>query len=398
MIRPAHPPLPPGSTIGFLGGGQLAAMMCSEARRLGLRTAVIDPDADAPAARCADRFARAALGDASAVERLASSCDAVTIDTEHVPPEAMAAAARVCRTSPSPSALAQIQDRLEQRRLVGRLGIAQPRFVPVHDDATLRAAADGLQFPAVLKARRGGYDGRSQAVANSAAGLADAWRALGRVPCIAEEFVRFEREVSLVMTRSAEGMCVPYPLAENEHRNHALRLSRVPARTGPAATGAATTGAAAIAAEEIAEALDYAGVLAVEFFVTSGGSLLVNEIAPRVHNSGHWTLGGATVSQFEQHVRAVAGWPLGRPEILFPAAMLNLYGDLWSGGHPDFDAALAEPGARIHLYGKRRAEPGRKMGHVTVLRRDPEDAVRAAERIEAALLAGAAVRSEGAPA
>jgi 5-(carboxyamino)imidazole ribonucleotide synthase len=375
----------PGGTIGILGGGQLARMMALEARRMGYRVAIQDPDPEGPAGQVSDVRVAGAFDDLEAARTLARHSDVITLDTEHIPASLLEQLEALKPVRPAARVLRIVQDRLEQRRFLEAQGIPQVRYAPVSDAESLPAAAGTVGFPAVLKTRRFGYDGKGQARIDAPAGCADAWAALRGAPAVLESFVDFEREVSALLARDLDGNIRFYPVAENTHKRHILHTSRVPARIPPAlASRAQELGA------RIASALGHVGMMAVELFVTRDGGLLVNEIAPRTHNSGHYTFGACATSQFEQHVRAVCGLPLGDPALLRPAVMLNLLGDLWSGGPPDWSKVLAHPTARLHLYGKRRASAGRKMGHVLILDEDADRAYSLAEKISAELEAGAA--------
>lgn len=375
----------PGGTIGILGGGQLARMMALEARRMGYRVAIQDPDPEGPAGQVSDVRVAGAFDDLEAARTLARHSDVLTLDTEHVPASLLEQLEALKPVRPAARILRIVQDRLQQRRFLEAQGIPQVRYAPVSDAESLPAAAETVGFPAVLKTRRFGYDGKGQARIDAPAGCAAAWAALRGAPAVLESFVDFEREVSALLARDLDGNVRFYPVAENTHKRHILHTSRVPARIPPALVSRAQELGA-----RIASALGHVGMMAVELFVTREGGLLVNEIAPRTHNSGHYTFGACATSQFEQHVRAVCGLPLGDPALLCPAVMLNLLGDLWSSGPPDWGKVLAHPTARLHLYGKRRASPGRKMGHVLILDEDADRAYSLAEKISAELEAGAA--------
>ncbi len=353
--------LTPGSTIGILGGGQLGRMIALAAAQLGLKTCILCPDKDSPAFQVSDSHICAAYDDAEALDRFAAQVDVVTYEFENVPlATAERLAARV-PLHPGAKALAITQDRLAEKSFVRDLGIQTAPFAAVDDLDSLTAAVADLGLPAVLKTRRFGYDGKGQVTIRPGDDLAAAWATIGAQPAILEGFIPFLREVSVVGARRPDDAFAAYDVTENVHRDHILHLSTVPAALQPEAA----RDARAIACR-IASALDYVGVMAVELFVVSAGGrdgILVNEIAPRVHNSGHWTMDGAVTSQFEQHVRAIAGWPLGDPRRLGRVEMTNLIGadaDCWL-------RLLAEPGAHLHLYGKDEARPGRKMGHVNRL-------------------------------
>lgn len=370
----------PGGTVGILGGGQLARMMALEARRMGYRVAVLDPDAHGSAAQVADHHVQGRLDDAERARVLAQMSDVVTLDTEHVPAELLAGLEQYTLVRPGPHVLRVVQDRLRQRRFLEEHGLPQPRYASIARREDLAEAARSVGFPAVLKTRRDGYDGKGQARVQSLAELEAAWDGLGRRPTTLEAFVRFDREISVVLARGAEGEIRFYAAAENRHRHHVLHTSHVPAALAPdVRTRAETIGA------RVATALGHVGMLAVELFSAHDGELLVNEIAPRTHNSGHATFGACATSQFEQHVRAICGLPLGDTTQLRPAVMLNLLGDLWRDGEPRWEAVLAHPGARLHLYGKGRASKGRKMGHVLVLEETLERASAVADQIARAL-------------
>jgi len=381
-------PLLPGATLGIVGGGQLGRMMALEARRMGYRVAVLDPDPAGPAAQVADMAIGARFDDADAARQLARHCQVVTLDLEHVPAAVVREVERICPVRPSASVMATVQDRLVQRQFLARYGLPQVRFAPVGAPSDLPNAARTVGFPCVLKTRTQGYDGKGQARATVPGELEEAFAAIGARPAVMEEFVDFEREISVLVARATTGEIAFYPIPENLHRRHILFLSRVPAALPDSTVREAHEIGAAIA-----EHLGHVGMLAVELFLTKDGRLLVNEIAPRTHNSGHYTFGASATSQFEQHVRAVCGLPLGDTRLLSPAAMLNLLGDLWASGEPDWSVVFRHPEARLHLYGKKRASPGRKMGHVLVLHTDVERAVELASEIAAALERGVGLSS-----
>jgi 5-(carboxyamino)imidazole ribonucleotide synthase len=351
-------------------------MLAFEARRMGYRIVALDPDPESPAAQVSDRRVVAALDDVEAAEQLAKQCDVVTLDTEHIPSTLLERLERIVPVRPSAAVLRIVQDRLEQRRFLDAQRAAQVRYAAVESAGELHAAVASVGVPAVLKTRRSGYDGKGQVRIGSTEQVAAAWQAVGRAPAILEEFVEFDREISVLLARDLEGNVCFYPIAENLHRRHVLWTSRVPARVSTA-----TATAAQQLASHIAAALGHVGMLALELFVTRDGALLVNEIAPRTHNSGHFSLGACVTSQFEQHVRAICGLALGDPSLLRPAVMLNLLGDLWQTGVPRFGAVLSQPNVHLHLYGKQRAYPGRKMGHVLVLDDDLDRAYARAEAI-----------------
>jgi 5-(carboxyamino)imidazole ribonucleotide synthase len=361
----ATPPLKPGSTIGILGGGQLGRMLAVAAARLGLKTHIYSPHPDSPAFDVAAIHTVAAFDDENALADLASSVDVVTYEFENVPAKTASWLAEFCPVRPGPTALEASQDRLSEKEFLATLGIETAAYVPVEDAGALARAIAKLGRPAILKTRRFGYDGKGQITIREGSDLAASFRSLGGAPAILEAVVPFTKEISVVAARGMDGAFAAYDVTENVHVNHILSTSRAPAAIDPA-----TAEAAVAAARKIADALDYIGVIAVEIFVVDeqhgamapAQTIKVNEIAPRVHNSGHWTLDGAVCSQFEQHIRAIAGWPLGSAQRHGAmVTMRNLIGDEVN----DFARILAEPGACLHLYGKAEARPGRKMGHVT---------------------------------
>jgi 5-(carboxyamino)imidazole ribonucleotide synthase len=366
----------PGACIGILGGGQLGRMMAVAARRMGYRVVVLDPNPRCPTAQVSDGVVVGALDDLDAVARLAAQVDVITLDTEHVPAEVLHHVESLVPVRPGASVLAVIQDRMVQKQFLDGLGLAQAKWAPVATEPELMAALAQVQRPAILKVRRAGYDGKGQVRINPETDAAAALASLRGAPAVLEEVVRFRREISVILGRSVDGDVAIYPIAENDHRKHVLHTTRA-----PAPVSAETRGRAEAIGVLIAQTLGHVGVMAVELFELASGELLVNEIAPRTHNSGHYTYGACMTSQFEQHVRAVAGQPLGDPRPLCGAVMLNLIGDLWTRGHqPRWDAVLAMPEARLHLYGKDAVAPGRKMGHVLLLDDDTDRAlVRAQE-------------------
>jgi 5-(carboxyamino)imidazole ribonucleotide synthase len=349
--------LGPGAVVGILGGGQLGRMLALAAARLGHKCHIYCPDPDSPAFDVAAAHTVAAYDDRAALDRFAAAVDVVTYEFESVPAETATRLAEVRPVRPSPEALGLTQDRLREKSFVSGRGIAVSPFAEVSSEDQIGPAVEAVGTPAVLKTCRFGYDGKGQARIATLGEAGVAWQALGRVPAILEAFVPFEKEVSIVAARGLDGQFVAYDLVENEHENHILRRSVVPAAVPPRLDEAARW-----IAQEIGDGLGFVGVFCVEMFVMED-RLLVNEIAPRVHNSGHWTLDACLVSQFEQHVRAICGWPLGPTARHSGAEMLNLLGK----EALDWLRLAAEPAA-LHLYGKAKARPGRKMGHLTRLR------------------------------
>ncbi len=350
--------LKPGTTIGILGGGQLGRMLSIAAAQLGFDVAIFTDEPDSPAARVSARTTIGNYLDTAALADFARHVDVVTTEFENVPAEtAQALIDAGARVAPNPHALAVAQDRFDEKSYFASAGIATPPFRAISSQADLDAAIVDIGAPAILKTRRLGYDGRGQIRIKAAADAKGAYEHLG-APGILEGFCAFEREVSIIAARGWDGSVAFYDLNENEHAGGILSRTTLPARVS-----ADVTRAAQDAAQRVLEAFDYVGVLTIEFFVMPDGSLVANEMAPRVHNSGHWTIEGALTSQFEQHIRAVAGWPLGPTTRVAQIEMLNLIGedaDAWP-------ALAADPDARLHLYGKRSTRTGRKMGHVTKL-------------------------------
>ena len=355
-------PLPPGSTIGVLGGGQLGRMLALAAARLGFDVAVLTPEPDSPASRVAARTIVADYGDGVALAELAAACDVVTYEFENVPAHAVERLEALgVRVAPGRLALATAQDRIAEKRFCRAHGAPTVDFAEINSLADLMAALPQLGAPALLKTRREGYDGKGQTWVAGLDDAAAAFQRLGGAPAILEAKAEFAREVSIIAARSWSGEIACYPLAENWHEGGVLRRSRAPAQV----PGFVHAEARRIV-ETLLQGLDYVGVLAVELFEFADGGLLVNEMAPRVHNSGHWTLDGCEVDQFEQHIRAVAGWPLGPTEALAPTEMLNLLGREAA----EWARLAADPAARLWLYGKRAMADGRKMGHLNRLFRD----------------------------
>ncbi len=374
-------PLPPGSWIGILGGGQLGRMSAEAARRLGYRVRTYDPSPGACAAAVADEHVTAAWDDLAALDRFARDCGRITLEFENIPPATVEHLARSLPCHPSAAALATCQNRRREKLFLRESGIPCAPFEVVASRDELPAALARIGLPAVLKTADFGYDGKGQAkLADAKADLDAAWSRMGGSAAVLEGWVPFDLEISVIVARRADGAAVAYEPAENLHRNHILHLSLSPARIS-----ADLAGRAKALALEVAARLGLVGLLGVELFVV-GDRILVNELAPRPHNSGHQTLDAHATSQFEQHIRAVCGLELGDPSLRRPAAMLNLLGDLWKGGRePDWSLVRREPGAHLHLYGKGRPAPGRKMGHVTLVGDDAGALAARAESLHAAL-------------
>lgn len=373
-------PLLPGATVGVLGGGQLGRMMAIEARQMGYRIVVLDPNPRCPTAQVSDGVVVGALDDLEAARHLAQQVDVITLDTEHVPADVLAELHAIVPVRPSPDVLRTIQDRMVQKQFLDKLGVPQAAWAPVGSVEELQAGLAKVGAPAIVKVRRAGYDGKGQVRIDAVADGPEKLAKLRGEPAVIEEVVHFTREISVVLARGMGGDIQVYPVAENVHRRHILHTTRAPAPM--AADQRARAEAMAI---KVAEALDHVGVMAVEMFDLPDGRLLLNEIAPRTHNSGHYTYGACATSQFEQHVRAVCGLPLGDPRPLTGAVMVNLIGDLWAKGPPPWQHVLARPEARLHLYGKDAPAPGRKMGHIVLLDDDTDRALVTAEGLIAQL-------------
>jgi 5-(carboxyamino)imidazole ribonucleotide synthase len=352
-------PVPPGGTVGILGGGQLGRMLALAAARLGLKTHIYSDEQDAPAFQVATARTLARYDDAESLDAFAGGCDVVTFEFENVPAETVEILSKLKPIFPGARALAITQDRLEEKRFVAALGLKTAPFVAVDSEKDADMAIANTGAPAILKTRRFGYDGKGQAKVARADDVRNALRSFRGASAILEGFVDFAYEASVIAARGRDGGFAAYDPPENYHADHILRRSIVPSRLDESQSAEAKA-----IAKKIADALDYVGVLAVELFVTRNGALLVNEIAPRVHNSGHWTIEACLTSQFEQHIRAVTGWPLGNPERHSAAVMENLIGEEARNWQK-----LAKERGALHLYGKAEIRAGRKMGHVTRLRK-----------------------------
>lgn len=375
-IRPVFP----GGVVGVLGGGQLGRMLGQAARRMGYGFRVYEPEADCPAAAVADLAVAESYDNAGSLRDFVRGIDVLTLEFENIPSAALEAAARGVPVRPSPQVLHICQNREREKQFLSSHGFPCAKHVVVTSAAEAAAAAAVTGFPCVLKTADFGYDGKGQCKIQSAAESAEAWAQFGTPRAVIEEWVGFRSEISVVCARGLDGRVECFPVSENVHRRHILDRSIVPARIDPGVAREAQRLATALARE-----LNVRGLLAVEFFVRRDGSLLVNEMAPRPHNSGHYTLDACVTSQFEQQLRAVCGLPLGSSRLLSPVVMVNILGDAWEGGEPDWAALLSDGDVRLHLYGKREPRPGRKMGHFTVVKPDVDEALRAAEAAEARL-------------
>ena len=353
-------PLAPGSSIGILGGGQLGRMLSQAASRLGFDVVILDPQAESPAGRVSRQQITAPFDDPDALEALGRLSDVVTFEFENVPSAAVdLLAVNGAAVAPGPTALAVAQDRSAEKAFLNAVGAATVDFASIDSAADITAALDHIGLPALLKTRREGYDGKGQAWVRSADEAEAAFDAIGCAPAILEAKADFVRELSIIAARGLEGEIAVYPLGENRHADGILRTTLAPAEVRPD-----TAARAREIAEAILDGLAYVGVVGVELFELADGTLLVNEIAPRVHNTGHWTQDGCLCDQFEQHIRAIAGWPLGSTEAVARVEMTNLLGE----DVLDWPGLSADPAARLHLYGKGEARPGRKMGHVNRVR------------------------------
>lgn len=375
-----HAPVLPGRTLGILGTGQLGRMLAIAARRMGYGVHCYSPTRHSPTGQIADVEIVAPYDDLDSVRHFGRSVDVVTFEFENVPSRTTEALEEVALVRPSSRVLHVTQHRAREKRFLADHGIPVTPFVVVSDLDQARAAVDQIGTPCVIKTAAFGYDGKGQVRVDDPARLADAWRALDTELAVIEAFVEFRLELSVVIARGVDGSSATYDVIENVHVNHILDVSVVPARISPTVAAEALRLAATIA-----ETIDLIGVLCVELFLTSDGRLLVNELAPRPHNSGHFSFDAAVTSQFEQQLRAVCGLPLGSTRLLAPAAMANLLGDLWASGEPAWDKALAMPDVKLHLYGKADPAPGRKMGHLTALAGSVDEAETLARRARAAL-------------
>ena len=357
-MRPLTDMLPPGSTIGILGGGQLGRMLAIAAAQLGLKAHIYAPEGFGPAAEVAGAWSQGAYDDANALTAFAAAVDVVTYEFENVPAATVDILEPLVPVRPGRRALAVAQDRIVEKTFLNEIGVATAPFAGVNNAADMDAAMARIGAPAILKTCRMGYDGKGQARVLTPSDAPQALADMAGAPAILEGFVPFRREISVIAARALDGRIEAFDPGENEHEGGILRRTTV-----PAALSAETHAKAMDIAGRILTALDYVGVIGVELFETDDGALLVNEIAPRVHNTGHWTIEACATDQFQQHIRAVAGWPLASPQRHAMAVMTNLIGD----DAADWASLASEPGAALHLYGKGDARPGRKMGHVTVV-------------------------------
>jgi 5-(carboxyamino)imidazole ribonucleotide synthase len=375
--------IPPGAWLGLLGGGQLGRMFCMAAQSLGYKVCVLDPGADSPAGAVADDHIAADYLDQDGLAELARRCRAATTEFENVPAAALAYLAGHCSVSPDAASVAVAQDRIAEKRFVASCGVDVAPHAVIERAEDFDALDAGL-LPGILKSARLGYDGKGQERVATLGEARAAWERMGRIPCVLEQRLSLQLEVSVVVCRGRDGLTTTFPVSENEHRGGILAVSVVPARVPDGLAQRARAAAVTIAGH-----MNYVGVLCVEFFVLAGDRLVVNELAPRPHNSGHYTIDACVTSQFEQQARVMAGLPLGDTTQALPAVMLNILGDCWFDGaaqrEPDWAAVVAVPGAKLHLYGKSEARRGRKMGHVTCVGPTLEAALARANRVAAVL-------------
>ncbi|OBU87941.1 5-(carboxyamino)imidazole ribonucleotide synthase [Chromobacterium subtsugae] len=369
--------LPP-AMLGILGGGQLGRMFAVAAKTMGYRVTVLDPDESAPAAAFADRHIQAPYNDPAALAELAASCAAVTTEFENVNADAMRELAKRTRVSPSGDCVAIAQDRIAEKSWIRKAGLATAPYLAIESVEDIQVDL-APYLPGILKTARLGYDGKGQVRVNTQDEARAAYANLGGQACVLEKMLDLQLEVSAIVTRVSSAQSAVFPLAENIHKNGILDESIVPARVAPALARQAQE-----MARKLAEALDYVGVLAVEFFVLADHSLVVNEIAPRPHNSGHYTLTACLTDQFQQQVRAMCGLLPGRTDLLSPVVMVNLLGDVWreDGREPHWDVLAEAPNAQLHLYGKKTARPGRKMGHFNVMAATADEALEQARALK----------------
>ena len=361
--------LAPGATLGVIGGGQLGRYFVLKARQLGYVVWVLDPDANAPAMQMASVPLVAAYNDEQALRQLGESCDGVTIEFENVPAHSLELLQELTQVAPSAASVQLSQDRLLEKGQASTSGLLPVPHVPIASSSDIAAVASQISFPAILKTARLGYDGKGQRTCHNVDDVDTAFNEFGGVTCVLEQRIDLAAEVSVVLARGFDGEVAVFPVAQNVHVDGILFTSTVPALQSDSVIDKACE-----QSTKLAQAIEHVGVLAVEFFVASDGTLYFNEMAPRPHNSGHYTLDATLCSQFEQQLRALCAQPLGATDLLSPVAMVNLLGDIWQSGTPVFSTVLAQPGCHLHLYGKSEARPGRKMGHINCLGGDAQSA------------------------
>jgi len=371
----------PDATLGMIGGGQLGRMFTIAARSMGYRVIILDPDPHSPAGNIADQHIQADFNDHAALDMLGDSCVAITSEFENLPVESLSRLQRHCPVHPAPDVVAMAQDRLLEKTFLDEHEFPTVAFYPIQTLDDLEEAMAGLEAPGILKVAQPRYPGHGRHAVANLEEAAEAFREMGEQPCILEERLYVEKRLSVILARSIEGEIAVYPVVENRYRKGILDLSLAPADISTVAAD----GAIELACE-LADELEYCGVLSIEFFLTGEGELLVNDITPRPHNSGHYTVDACVTSQFEQQVRMMCGLPPGDTQLLTSVVMTNLLGDLWSRGDPDWEPVFHEPQAKLHLYGKQEARPGRKMGHINCLAEDTEGALEIAESIRKQLM------------
>ena len=367
----------PGSTLGMLGGGQLGRMFTIAARNMGYKVIVLEPDTSSPAGQLADQHIVAAYDDEIALEKLGKQCDVVTTEFENIPADVLNKLSKNCPVYPSAEAVKKAQDRIVEKEFILSCGLLPVSYGVINTVSDIPKAVKDLTFPAILKTARFGYDGKGQSTVNNVEEVEAVFKEAGQISCVLEQRIDLDCEVSVILGRNKHGESQAFPVAENIHRDGILYQSLVPARVTDNIANAAKA-----AAKRMADKLDYIGVMAVEFFVTKKGELLVNEMAPRTHNSGHYTIDACITSQFEQQVRMVCDLPFGDTRLLCPIVMTNMLGDLWGkNSEPKWGNLLKSPAAKLHLYGKHEARIGRKMGHFCTLSNSLDDAKKEADNV-----------------
>lgn len=359
----------PGATLGMLGGGQLGRMFTTAAQTMGYNVIVLDPDANSPAGIIADQHICAKYTDETALKQLAEQCDAITTEFENIPATTLSFLEAKTVVHPSSQALATTQNRIVEKQFIASLGIPVAPFAAIRSIDDIDGIAASFQLPAILKLANFGYDGKGQVVCDTIEAVREAFQSLGEVECVLEQRINLEREVSTVLARGESGHITNFPVAENVHLNGILHATTVPSNVPEQQAQTAIK-----MADKIAEGLGYVGIMAVEFFISQEGDVIANEIAPRPHNSGHFTLDACETSQFEQQVRMLCGLPSGNCELKSPVVMINILGDIWGNSLPHWDKLLSQPQNKLHLYGKKEARVGRKMGHFNVLATTVEQA------------------------
>ncbi len=372
----------PGATLGMLGGGQLGRMFTAAAQIMGYKVVVLDPDTNSPAGIIADQHICAKYTDNDALDQLATLCDAITTEFENIPATTLSYLEAKTVVHPSSKALASTQNRIVEKQFIASLGIPVAPFAAIRSTKDIDALVDNFLFPAILKVANFGYDGKGQVVCETIADVRAAFESLDNAECVLEQRINLEREVSTVLARSQSGVITNFPVAENVHVNGILHSTTVPSSIPEQQAQAALQ-----MADKIADGLSYVGTMAVEFFISSEGDIIANEIAPRPHNSGHFTLDACETSQFEQQVRMLCGLPSGNCKLVSPVVMINILGDVWGNSKPHWDTLLSQPENKLHLYGKKEARVGRKMGHFNVLASNTDQAMKIAEQSFEALKA-----------